>query len=120
MAPVSPYHAIADPTRRAILDLLREQGPCTTGSIATHFTTLSRPAISKHLKVLREAELVQAKACGREWHYTLDAEPLRAVEGWVARYEPFWQTTLETLKHFVENTREERGENTWSDHSTSG
>lgn len=107
MSMLSPYHAIADPTRRAILDLLRDQGTCTTGAIATHFTTLSRPAISKHLKVLREAELVRAQERGREWHYTLDPEPLRAIEGWLARYEPFWQTTLETLKHFVEQTEKE-------------
>lgn len=104
MSTVSPYHAIADPTRRAILDLLLDQGTCTTGTIATHFATLSRPAISKHLKVLREAELVRAQERGREWHYTLDPEPLRAIEGWLARYEPFWQRTLETLKHFVEQT----------------
>jgi DNA-binding transcriptional ArsR family regulator len=107
MSTVSPYQAIADPTRRAILDLLRDQGTCTTGTIATHFTSLSRPAISKHLKVLREADLVKAQERGREWHYTLDPEPLRAIsQEWLARYEPFWQTTLETLKHFVESDAE--------------
>ena len=103
MTTISPYSAIADATRRAILDLLRDEGAQTAGGIAARFTTMSRPAISKHLRVLREADLVHAEERGREWHYTLHAAPLRPVyQEWLARYEPFWRDTLHRLKVHVE------------------
>ncbi len=106
-APVSPYDAIADPTRRAILDLLRDRSDRTAGEIAAQFGGLSRPAVSKHLKVLRAADLVRVEERGREWRYTLHAEPLRPVyEGWLAAYAPFWRDTLDRLKLYVEREAE--------------
>jgi DNA-binding transcriptional ArsR family regulator len=102
-ARISPYDAIADPTRRAILDLLRDQESSTAGEIADRFRRLSRPAVSKHLRVLRRAGLVRAQESGREWHYRLEAEPLRTVyESWLAFFEPYWQGTLHRLKEHVE------------------
>lgn len=97
------FAAIADPTRRAILDLLLQQGTLTAGEIAAAFPQISRPAVSKHLKVLRAAGLVQERVIGREWHYRLDPEPLAELyRGWFQRYERLWQGKLDDLKRYVE------------------
>ena len=72
------YRAISDPTRRAILDKLR-RGPTPVNTLASEFSQ-SRPAISKHLRILRAAHLVKERRAGRERHYRLAAKPLRVVE----------------------------------------
>ena len=94
------FHALADPTRRAVLDLLR-LGTQPAGQIAQAFP-ISRPAISKHLRLLRRAHLVQAKRQGRHRLYQLTPEPLKAVDSWLQQYRVFWQTSLTNLKTFVE------------------
>ncbi len=94
------FRAIADPTRRAILDRLRA-GPANAGSLAADFRQ-SRPAISKHLKVLRESRLVTEARSGRERVYTLSPAPLQRVSGWVEGYRAFWQTSLSQLKRYLE------------------
>jgi len=94
------FRAIADPTRRAILDRLRA-GPANAGALAADFRQ-SRPAISKHLKVLRSLRLVTEERVGRERVYTLDAKPLQRVAGWVEGYRSFWQTSLARLKRYLE------------------
>jgi len=78
------FRAVADPTRRRILARLRKS-PLETGRIARAFP-VSRPAISKHLRVLREAGLVRRRRQGRRCLYTLNAAPLKAVEEWVSLY----------------------------------
>jgi DNA-binding transcriptional ArsR family regulator len=83
------FHAVADPIRRRILDRLR-RGPAETGRIARDFP-VSRPAISKHLRILEEAGLVRGKRAGRRRVYTLAAAPLRRVEEWLAPYRESWQ-----------------------------
>jgi DNA-binding transcriptional ArsR family regulator len=94
---------VADPTRRSILDLLRAQPTLTAGSIASRFPGLSRPAVSKHLRVLREAWLVNAYERGREWHYSLDPGPLGEIyRQWLAPFAPLWEQSLEQLKRQVE------------------
>ena len=99
-----PFGAIADPTRRSILDLLRERPTLSAGQIAARFPKVSRPAISKHLKVLRLARLVRADERGREWHYRLEPAPLGEIYlGWLASFAPYWEQSLERLKHEVEN-----------------
>jgi DNA-binding transcriptional ArsR family regulator len=95
------FSALADPTRRAVLDLLR-QGSQSAGRIAQAFP-VSRPAISKHLRLLRRAHLVQERREGRHRLYQLNAEPLRAVASWLDQYRNFWQTSLGNLKTFVES-----------------
>lgn len=95
------YRAIADPTRRAILDRLRA-GPAKAGALAADFRQ-SRPAISKHLRVLREARLVMDTAVGRERVYTVDAVPLQSVAGWLEGYRAFWQSSLTQLKRNLED-----------------
>jgi len=94
------FQALADPTRRAVLDLLR-RGSQPAGSIASAFP-VSRPAISKHLRLLRRAHLVREHREGRHRVYQLNPEPLRAVDSWLEQYRSFWQTSLSNLKNFVE------------------
>ncbi len=97
------FRAIADPTRRQILNLLRGR-PQTVGQIAANFRT-SRPAISKHLRLLRSAGLVVTHKHGAARICGLNAEPLRTVNDWLRDYEMFWGKTLRNLKKFVEENR---------------
>ena len=94
------FHALADPTRRAILEVLR-QGSQPVNGIARDFP-ISRPAISRHLRVLREADLVREIKDGRNRLYELHAEPLRDIDQWLAHYRHMWQHQLRNLKRFVE------------------
>jgi len=94
------FGALADPTRRAVLDLLRA-GRRPAGEIARAFP-VSRPAISKHLRVLRRAHLVEERREGRQRLYQLNPTPLRAVDSWLEQYRSFWTASLENLKAFVE------------------
>ena len=94
------FRAIADPTRREILGLLRGR-PCRVGEIAARFRT-SRPAISKHLRMLRAVGLVATTQRGTARICALNAEPLRAVSDWISDYEAYWGKTLQNLKRYVE------------------
>lgn len=94
------FQALADPTRRAVLDLLR-RGSQPAGQIASAFP-VSRPAISKHLRLLRRAHLVREHREGRHRVYQLNPEPLRAVDSWIEQYRVFWASSLNNLKAFVE------------------
>jgi DNA-binding transcriptional ArsR family regulator len=94
------FSALADPTRRAVLDLLRA-GMRPAGEIARSFT-VSRPAISKHLRILRHAHLVEERREGRHRLYQLNPEPLKSVDSWLEQYRNFWTANLESLKSFVE------------------
>ena len=94
------FRAIADPTRRAILDRLRA-GPANAGALAADFKS-SRPAISKHLRVLREARLIVDQRVGRERVYRVDPVPLQSVAGWLEGYRAFWQSSLTQLKRNLE------------------
>jgi DNA-binding transcriptional ArsR family regulator len=96
------FRAIADPTRREILNLLRG-GAHTVGEIAGNFRT-SRPAISKHLRLLRSAGLVVARKDGAARVCRLNARPLRAVSTWLREYEVFWRGSLDGLKNYIEDT----------------
>jgi DNA-binding transcriptional ArsR family regulator len=94
------FSALADPTRRAVLDLLR-RGSRPAGQIARAFS-ISRPAISKHLRLLRRARLVNERRQGRLRVYQLDARPLKAIDSWLGGYRMLWQTNLRNLKNFIE------------------
>lgn len=94
------YRAIADPTRRAILDRLRV-GSAPVNALAADFLQ-SRPAISRHLRVLRYARLVREQRHGRERRYHLTPAPLKHVAGWMEGYRAFWQTSLSNLKRHLE------------------
>ncbi|HZQ67734.1 MAG TPA: metalloregulator ArsR/SmtB family transcription factor [Terriglobales bacterium] len=96
----STFQALADPTRRAVLDLLR-RGRRPAGEIASAFP-MSRPAISKHLRLLRKAHLVEEQREGRHRFYQLNPTPLKAVDSWLQQYRAFWSASLNNLKGFVE------------------
>jgi DNA-binding transcriptional ArsR family regulator len=97
------FRAIADPTRRKILGLLRG-GRHTVGELALNFRT-SRPAISKHLRLLRSAGLVVTHQQGTARICELNAKPLRAVKDWLRDYEAFWGASLRELRRYVEKSR---------------
>jgi DNA-binding transcriptional ArsR family regulator len=94
------FRAIADPTRRGILSLLRAGGQ-SVGDIAGNFR-MSRPAVSKHLRVLRSAGLVVVHRKGTSSLCWLHAAPLRAVNEWLGDYESFWGESLQSLKKHLE------------------
>ena len=102
-ASTDPFYAVADPTRRAILDLLRH-GDAVVADVAAGFT-ISRPAISRHLRVLRDARLVRERrggSDGRQRVYQLTPAPLREVAQWADAYHSFWQSNLVSLKRHLE------------------
>jgi DNA-binding transcriptional ArsR family regulator len=89
------FRAVADPTRRAILDVLAD-APSSVTDLCDRFD-VSQPAISQHLAVLREAGLVSVTPDGKRRLYALTAEPLAEVHAWAAHYERFWTTHLDRL-----------------------
>ena len=89
------FRAISDPTRRAILDLL-ENGERTVSELGEPFP-ISQPALSQHLKVLREAGVVTLRRDGRFRLYRLDPVPLKEIHDWVGHYERFWTEKLDRL-----------------------
>lgn len=97
--PTSPrdvFSAIDDPTRRKILSLLAE-GDMPVGGLTGHFA-ISRPAVSRHLRILRETGVVSEKRRGRERVYSLRARPLQDVRLWVAQFDRFWAVKLKHVK----------------------
>src|SRR6478672_6121798 len=96
------FRAFADPTRRAILDRLRA-GPAPVNALAADFEQ-TRPAISKHLRILRASRLVSEERVGRERVYQLQPHALQSVAGWVEGYRSFWQRNLNSLKRHLEGT----------------
>lgn len=101
------FRAIAEPTRRRLLDELAK-GARSAGALARGFDS-SRPAVARHLRVLRQARLVRARRDGRQRIYELRAAPLRAVRSWIERYEVFWNERLDELTGYVEGL--EKAEN---------
>ncbi|MFF2555435.1 metalloregulator ArsR/SmtB family transcription factor [Nocardia sp. NPDC058058] len=100
--------AIADPVRRRILELLRDRR-LTAGAIAEQFD-ISRPAVSRHLRVLRESGLVHDELIGRQRYYLLDTEPLAQISDWITSFatQPAWAQRLDALETEVYRTRRER------------
>jgi len=96
----SAFSAIADPTRRAILDLVRNR-EMSAGDIARRFP-VSRPAIAKHVRVLRQAGLLRERREATSRYYRLDPAALQAVDQWLAPYRLFWAAKLVDLKRVVE------------------
>jgi DNA-binding transcriptional ArsR family regulator len=95
------FQAIADPTRREMLRLLSEKDR-PISDITSHFS-ISRTAVTKHLGILTEAELVSGKKIGRKKIYSLHPEPLTELRDWLSYYERFWTNKLSMLKHLVED-----------------
>jgi DNA-binding transcriptional ArsR family regulator len=98
------FDALGDPTRRAILDLLRLQ-PLPAGDIAAKFP-MSRPAVAKHVRILKEAKLVREHVQGRQHIYALEGATLASVDQWLQPYRVFWASKLMSLKHLIEAQEE--------------
>ena len=97
------YVAIADPTRRQILDLLLHRGTLMAGEIAANFSSASRPGISRHLRVLRECGVVTAWRDGKTRNYMLDAQSLDEIRsGWLANFGGMQVDSLAALRKQVE------------------
>lgn len=101
------FHALADPTRREILERLRRAGPLPVHEVAVGLP-MSRQAATKHLDVLAAAGLVRIRRRGRERMHQLDPEPLRELREWLAPYEAEWDRRLDRLQQHVDHAEEER------------
>ena len=89
------FQAIADPTRRAILVLIAVQA-MTPNALAEHFDT-TRQAVSKHLKILTECELVKQQTQGREIYYQLEMEKMKEIDKWLEQFRKIWETRFNQL-----------------------
>ena len=89
------FQAIADPTRRAIIALIAIQA-MTPNAIAEHFDT-SRQAVSKHLRILTECEVIKQEQRGREIYYQLEIEKMKEIDKWLEQYRKIWETRFEQL-----------------------
>ncbi|MDG4825376.1 metalloregulator ArsR/SmtB family transcription factor [Asanoa sp. WMMD1127] len=96
------FTALADPTRRAMLDLLTG-GARPAGDLVAAFPALTQPAISRHLRVLREVGLVDVRAQAQRRIYTLRTEPLSEVDDWLARYREHWARHLDAVETHLAN-----------------
>lgn len=102
------YTAIADPTRREILTLLRDRGTLMAGEIASSFASASRPGISRHLRVLKECGVVSVAREGKARIYTLNVRPLNRIrDGWLASFAKMQVDSLAALRRRVEGPKHE-------------
>ena len=101
----STFEVLAEPTRRRILDLLREEER-PVGDLVGRLE-LSQPGVSKHLKVLRDAGLVEVRQDAQRRLYRVRAEPLAEIEAWLAPYRRLWAGTLDALERHLD-TKEDR------------
>jgi DNA-binding transcriptional ArsR family regulator len=105
MSAVAPqtdtFLAVADPTRRAILNLLRE-GERPAGDLVRAFPDASQPGISRHLRVLRESGLVDVKRDQQRRIYSLQRHGFAELDGWIARYRAFWPEQLDALTRHLD------------------
>ncbi len=99
--------ALADPVRRELVELLA-RGEVAAGELADRFP-VSRPAISRHLRVLREAGLVRSRVEGRQRLYSLDPRPLRELDDWLEPYRDLWAQRLDALDTEMARGRRARG-----------
>ncbi|PKB18253.1 helix-turn-helix transcriptional regulator [Flavobacterium sp. 5] len=100
------FQAIADPTRRAIITLIALQA-MTPNAIAEHFDT-TRQAVSKHLKILAECELVKQEQQGREIYYSLEIDKMKEIDKWLEQFKKIWETRfnqLDDLLLTIKNTK---------------
>jgi len=99
------FDAIHDPTRRHILDLLRIQAR-SAGELVATFPQMTQPAVSRHLRLLRETGLVAVRVQEQQRIYTLRPEGLLALDQWLEQYRPFWQQSLDALSRHLDQRTE--------------
>ena len=98
------YDAIADPTRRKLLRMLADVEELPLHEITVHFQ-MGRTAVSKHLAILKDADLVIARKVGRETRYRLNPTPLKEIQDWVSFYEGFWKERIAKLNLLLEEKK---------------
>jgi DNA-binding transcriptional ArsR family regulator len=101
---VSPFQVLAEPNRRRILDLLRTSEQPVGGLVAQ--LDLSQPAVSKHLRILREAGLVDVRGDAQRRVYRVRAEPLRSIDDWLEPYRQIWASRLDDLERHLDEMAE--------------
>jgi len=94
-----PFQAIADPTRRAIIALIAFQA-MTPNALAEHFAT-TRQAVSKHLRILTECQLVKPKQSGREIYYQLNGTKLKEIDKWLEQFRQLWEDRFNELDNVL-------------------
>lgn len=99
------FHALADPTRRAILAQLARQGEARISDLAQPFR-MTFPAISKHVRVLESAGLLERRVQGREHRCRLQPRPLKDAADWLAEYRVFWEQSLDALERYLATDEE--------------
>ena len=97
----TPFDVLAEPNRRRILDLLRDKEERPVGELVSGLS-LSQPAVSKHLRILREAGLVEARSEAQRRLYRIRAEPLRAIDEWLEPYRLMWNSRLDELERHLD------------------
>ena len=102
------FHAIADPTRRAIIALIALQ-PMTPSAIAENFHT-TRQAVSKHLRILAECKVVKQKYKGREIFFSLEIEKMKEVDKWLAQFRKIWETRFSQLDDVLSTIKRKKNE----------
>ena len=102
------FQAIADPTRRAIIALIALRA-MTPNALAEHFDT-SRQAVSKHLRILTECELVTQEQKGREIYYSLEIEKMKEIDKWLEQYRKIWETRLNQLEDLLATIKKQEKE----------
>lgn len=100
------FQAVADPTRRAIVVLLAMQA-MTPNALAENFNT-SRQAVSKHLRILTECELVRQEQQGREIYYSLELEKMKEIDQWLVQFRKIWETKFNQLDDVLANLKKQR------------
>lgn len=103
-----PFQAIADPSRRAIISLLMINA-MTPNNLAEHFNT-TRQAVSKHIKILSECELVKANPNGREILYELNGSKLKEIADWIAPFRQLWESRFNELDTILEQLKNKQNE----------
>jgi len=100
------FQAIADPTRRAIITLIALQA-MTPNAIAENFNT-TRQAVSKHLRILTECELVKQEQKGREMYYSLEIDKMKEIDKWLEQYRKIWETRFSQLDKLLATKKNKR------------
>jgi len=100
------FEAIAEPSRRELLDLLSERERAA-GELVAHLHQLPQPAVSRHLRILREVGLVEVRPDGQRRIYTLRADRLIEIENWISRYRRYWPRHLDALENHLANHQKE-------------
>jgi len=98
------FQAIADPTRRAIIAMIALQ-PMTPNALAEHFDT-TRQAVSKHLKILTECELVKQEHQGREIYYQLEIDKMKEIDKWLEQFKKIWESRFSQLDDLLNAIKE--------------